>query len=81
MHRCSSPLQFMLHLVRSLLSSFQFIVTLEEPSPQFVDLTFRLLNGALLLCALQYSPKPLQLSPTPLCLSQKSEFRILGTVG
>ena len=70
----------MLCLVLSVLSSFQFIVCLEELLPQFIDLTFRLLRGALLLCSLHLGLQPLQLSTTPLCLSQKLNLRILGAV-
>ena len=79
-HIYSSPFQFMLCLVLSVLSSFQFIVCLEELLPQFIDLTFRLLRGALLLCSLHLGLQPLQLSTTPLCLSQKLNLRILGAV-
>ena len=77
----SSPFQLVLCLVLSVLGSFQFIVCLEELLPQFIDLTFGLLGAALLLCSLHLSLQPLQLSTTPLCLSQKVDLGILGTVG
>ena len=79
MHR-NSPLQMVSFLVFSVLSSFQFIVCLEELLPQFIDLTFRLLRRALLLCPLQLSLQPLQLCTTPLGLSQTLDLQVLCTV-
>lgn len=81
MYIYSSPFEFVLCLVLSVLSSFQFIVCLEELLSQFIDLTFRLLWGALLLCSLHLGLQPLQLSKTPLCISQKLDLTVLGTVG